>query len=303
MAFENYWEEKRQYDLDHKKEMIKIIPAANPMFNNSILFKNIKDVPNMSNVELREFINNNFDRILSSVYTGDTINEHVACFQDPRFLDAFADVLQRKRFFENDTIIKINNICYDYISFNNRDEAILNRLVSISNIINRMLIPRLLGLGISNNLASILLIARFSSFELNTCVKRVNFIIISQPKVLMTEEMITEIFKILYPGPEIWVKIFQYFMLDVIPEYTENDSWVSEDVEEVNSLINLSILDILNIQPSAIIRSTLVEYAESYSILNRNKPVRFSMQTLSDDYSRINDIVNYLRYQEQIIVP
>lgn len=308
MAFEQYWAEKKAYDETHPKEMVKIIPMNSPVFNRSVLLQNISDIPNMTDAQLRNFIDHHFVSILNSVFSGNNINEHVKCFTDVRFLDAFIDVLQTAKFYENDVVVKINNICYDYISLNDpahKDQNVVNRMLKMSSLINRALLPRLLGLGLSNNLALILLIARYSSFNIDICIRRVNFIIITQPKILMTQEMITEIFRILYSEPNIWTRIFQYFMLDVIPEYNENDpnNWVTEEIEEVNSTINLAVLDILNTEPTVIIRSALINYAEAYNMINKGKPYRFSLQTLSDDYDRINTVVYNMMYQENIVAP
>lgn len=308
IAFEQYWKDKGEWDKSHKKVMCTIVPTDNPSFNRNALIQNINDIPNMTDAQLRNFIDNHFTSILNNVFSGNMINEHVNSFKDPRFLDAFADVLQLQKFYERDVVIKINNICYDYLSLNDpitKNPDVVNKMIRISNIINRINLPRLLGLGLNNTLASILLIARNSSFSIDICIRRVNFIIITQPKVLMSEEMIREIFYVLYQDNEEWVRIFQYFMLDVIPEYNENDlsSWVTEEIEEVNSTINLAILDILNNLQSRIIRGALINYAESYNMINNTKPIRFSMQRLSDDYNRVVDIVNYLYNQENIYVP
>lgn len=308
MAFEQYWVEKQAYDTTHKKEMVKVVPVNSPAFNKSVLLQSISDIPSMTDAQLRNFIDHHFISILNSVFSGNAINEHVKCFTDLRFLDAFIDVLQTAKFYENDVVVKINNICYDYISLNDpakKDNNVVNRMLKISTLINRASLPRLLGLGLRNDLASILLIARHSSFNIDICVRRVNFIIITQPKVLMTQEMITEIFRILYSETSIWARIFQYFMLDVIPEYNENDmnSWVTEEIEEINSVINLVVLDILNTEPTVTIRAALINYAEAYNMINKGKPYRFSLQRLSDDYDRINAVVYHLMYQESIVVP
>jgi hypothetical protein len=308
VALEKYWEEKQAYDSNHKVNMVRIVTANSPTLNKSVLLQNISDIPNMTDAQLRNFIDHHFLSILNSVFSGSNINEHVKCFTDVRFLDAFIDVLQTVKFYDNDVVVKINNICYDYISLNdpaNKNPAVVDRMLRIGTIINRTLLPRMLGLGLSNNLACILLIARHSSFNLDICVRRVNFIIITQPKVLMTQEMITEIFRIIYSDIGIWARVFQYFMLDVIPEYNENEpnSWVTEEIEEINSIINLAVLDILNTETTATIRAAIINYAEAYNILNKGKPYRFSLQTLSDDYDRINTVVYHLMYQESIIAP
>ena len=304
--FEKYYNEQKEYVKNHKVEMVKVIPMQSVTFNRSVLIQNINDIPNMSDSELRMFIDRHLDTILNSVFTGDTV--HINCFRDGRFLDALADVLTLRKFYESDIVVKINNICYDYISLPHhmQDTLILNKMVRMSSIINKIDLPRLIGLGLNPNLASIILIARYSSFDLNVVIKRVNFIIITQPKSIMTYNTIFEIFMTIYKEAEIWSRIFQYFMFDVIPEYNENDSnaaWVTEEIEEVNSEMNLVILDILNKEPMKVIRAALLNYSESYSMLNYKKPIRFSLQRLSGDYDRVIDVATNMLYNEGICVP
>jgi len=307
MAFEKYWAEKAEYDRTHLREMVKVVPANSPRFNNNILLKSIYDVPNMGNDELRSFIRNNIHVILNNIFFGSQdVNVYVQCFTDVRFLEAFIDVIVSIPTFEKDHIVKINMICYQYITLNpsNRDKMVSDRMLKISSIINRGQLPRLLGLGLSGTFANSLLIARYSDLDLNICVRRVDFAIINQPKVLMSHDMIMEIFRTLYNIMADWVKIFQYVMFDVIPEYDDNENgWVTPEIEEVDSTLSLVILDILNDLPSAMIRSTLLNYASGYDMVNNQKKIRFSMQRLSDDYSRINDAVYALKTYEGIYVP
>ena len=118
--------------------------------------------------------------------------------------------------------------------------------------------------------------------------------------------MIHEILCCLYDVMKDYYMVFQYMMLDVIPEYDDDDEktwWVTDDISEVNSVMNLAVLDILDNLPTQLIRNTLVNYAEGYRIVNPNRRVRFSMQRLSDDYYRINDVVYALAEREAIFVP
>lgn len=308
--FDNFYKECREYNDAHQVEMVKLsAPVDSPTFNKSALLQTLDDIPSMSFDELRNFVARNFNRILDNVFSGNDINEHVMCFTNVNFLDAFIVVLQQNtRFeFEANIIIKCNNISYDYISFKDtKDPAVVSRMIAIGNIINRRTVPRLLGLGLNPDLASILAIARYSSFNLELCVKRIDDILLRQPKALMSQEMITEIFRILYAGRDIWVHVFQYFMMDVIPEYDESNpavAWVTEDVEEINSIMNLAMLDIINTEPTGVINDVIIEYGGSYYMTNNGKPVRFSLHTISDDYSRIRDAVIYLTRNEDIAVP
>lgn len=304
MAFEKYWSDKQKYDSDHKVETVKIDPCNSATLNKSVFLKSISDVDNMDDNQLLVFINLNFNAILNNVFNGTKTNEYVSCFTNVRFLDTFISVLQSKKIYDNNIIIACNNICYDYITLNSssKDQSIVNRMIMIGNIINRASIPRLLGIGLNNNLASIILIARYSSFNIEACIKRVNTIIINQPKELMTYDTIHKIFEVIYYGCEIWITIFQYFMFDAIPEYNSDDEYKMQSVDEVNSTINLVILDILNNMPSQVIRGALINYTEDYNIINNGKPIRFSLKTISDDYYRVLHMVYHLINNEGFII-
>ena len=316
MAFEKYWEEKKAYDNTHKVEMVKIVPSKSPSFNKSILLGSIYDMNNMNDTELRMFVQNSFRTILNNIFFGSKESaDYINCFTNVRFLDAFIDVVQRSihqgTYFDKDNIAKINNICYDYITFNhtNKNPAVVSRMYMLANIINAPYIPRLLGLGLSNNVANLLLIARWSNLNPKVCVKRVNFIIIGQHKSIMTQETIVQIMKILYEldrDQKNYVKIFPYIMMDVLDDYDDADEsthWITDEIQEVDSTLSLAALDILNEFTSSNIRYVLLNYTESYNLVHYGKPVRFSLRRLSDDHQKINDAVNNLRTFENIIVP
>ena len=307
-GFSNFVKELNESAENNRPVEMVSINTSSPVFNTSALFKTINDIPNMTNDEIRIFVLNNFISIIQNVFNSDEdTKKYIKCFTNVSFLDAFIEAASNQRYFTNDIIIRINNICYDYISLKSeKDMAVLNRMINIGNIINRANLPRLLGLGLNPDLASILLIARFSSFELDIVIRRVNLIIITQPKTLMNCDMIMQIFKILYGDYKLWGVIFQYFMFDTIPEYNENNInslWVSEEVEEINSIINLVILQILNETPTPVITQALINYAEYYAMTGRIKPIRFSMRRLSGDYGRIISVIEYLQWAENVYVP
>lgn len=307
-VFDKYYAEKAQYDSQHPVNMVKVRVQDNPNFNLSILKQNIGHIDEMSDVELRKFILRSFKSILNNLFQGKDADKYIKYFQDVRFLDAFIDVVVSMQFLEKDDIVRCNTLCYHYLTLpkEQQDSMVLARMLKLSSIVNRFNLPRLLGLGLSENLASMLLIARYSDIDLNVCVKRVDFIIITQPKELMSEKMIEEIFKCIYNVMDDFYRVFPYMMMDVIPDYDENNEktwWVTDDIIEVNSIMNLSILNILDNLPSQTIRNILLNYSEGQYMVNKYKPVRFSLKNLSADYYRINGVINELLYNEGIVVP
>ena len=301
--FEKIVQDYQNYAAEHKVEMVKIITSNSNVFNRSVLVQTINNIPYMTDEELRRFIQYNINLIFSMIFNQNYMTtDYVKLFYDVRFIDAFIDVLSGMQYLER--VIKCNTICYDYISSPNRDPIIEQRMITLSRVINRNCLPRLLGLGCSDTLANILSIARNSSLNMDVCIKRVDFIIITQSKEFMNQSNIEQIIRILFNVDKEFDKIFQYFMFDVLPEYNENDpstTWITDDIEEVNSTMNLAILDILDSLPMPIIRNVILNYAEGYSLIGANRKVRFSMRKLAE-YYRINNAVYDLSY-EGIFIP
>jgi len=305
---EQIWAEKKEYDNSHPVKMVSVRAHESPNLNLSILKQNIDNIDGMNDLELWNFISRSYKSILTKLFQGEDNYKYIRQLQNPRVLDVFIRLFSNMRYIENDDIIRCNTLCYHYITLPKEQQKseVVNRMLRLSDVVNKGYISSLLGLGLSNKLASMILIARFSDIDINVCVKRVNFIIITQPKDLMTDVMIEKIFRIIYDVMNVYYRIFPYLMMDVIPEYDDNNSktwWVTEEVSEVDSQLGLAILNILDNLPSQLIRLTLVNYAEGQSMVHNKKPVRFSLNNLSEDYYRIKSVVTQLSYNESIMVP
>lgn len=299
--FTNYFNDVKNY----VPELNQIITNVNnSQFNTSILLKTVNDIDNMNDNELEYFIYYHFNIILSNIY-GNNKDVYINLFKNERFLDKFLVVLNRINISQN-AFNTINNICYDYMTYTDRDQTIVNKMIAISSFINRNFIPRLLGLGLGSDLANIICIARYSGTKLDVIVKRINFIIITTP-IFNNSELIESVLDVVYNTsvePWLWTKIFGYFMIDVIPEESNdaNETWVTSEINENNSYLNLAVLNILNREPTEIIRAALIEYAESFKILNYKKN-RFSLRNISNDYDRIKHVIYNLGCNENIYVP
>lgn len=319
-SINKYWEEKRLYDQTHQPVMTTVKPMESPMFNHTILFKTINDRNSMSDAELRYFIQRNFIVLINNVFDESTRKAHVQAFRDVRFLDAFIDVISTIQFFEPDQIVKINLIIYHYIALSDSEKSndVINRMIKISSIINKPKLISLKKFGLPELIENLLVIARYSDFNLEVCVKRVDLIIITNPQIRETfgdadfdyysqdkdpTEKLAQLLSELYIGDE-WFYVFPYFMLDVtLPP--SNEEWVTEEVEEMNSFLELAVLFVLEniIVDSQKLRGILLNYAEGYRVINATRPVRFSMRNISNEYMRIKSVIDYLESEEGIYVP
>ena len=307
--FDQFWQDQSSYDQQHPVQMVKVRVDESPNFSLPILKQNVDNINNLSRDELKDFIYRCYDSIVKNLFDKDNAQKYARVFQNIKFLDVFIEV-SKDVIIDSSNLIRLNTMCYDYITLPKemQDTTVVNRMLQLSSIINRAYIPRLCGLGLSSSLASMLLIARFSDTDLNICVKRVNFIIINQPKELMSTVMIEEILRNLYNVLVDFYRIFPYFMIDIIPEYdeyNENTLWVTEDIDKVNSRLNLAMLNILNSLPSNMIRSTLINYSEAMRMVYVGYKVRFSLRTLNEsEYYRINTAIQEITYtRSDIYVP
>lgn len=303
-----YWADKEEWDRTHPVNMVKILPASNPSFNIPILRQNIDNIDSMTDEELRNFVYRNYKSILANMFNGSETIKYITKLQNSRVLDALIYVFSSLAFIDSDDAVLINTLCYHYITLpkDKQNHSVVNRMLQLSGIVNKRYEPRLLGLGLSQNLVAMILIARFSDISLEVCIKRVNFIIITQPKELMTEKMIEDIFRILYDCMNCYSRMFPYLMTDVIPDYDENNEntwWVTEEIAEVDSALGLVALNILDSLPSQMIRDTLINYTEARNTVYTNKPIRYSLQNLSEDYYRIKSVIYGMEVNEGVYVP
>lgn len=319
-SVEQYFKEKAAYDAA-RSAPVEVKPMESPLFNHSILFKTIDDRNDMSDSELRYFIQRSFQAIMNNVFDSSVGARYVIAFQDERFLDAFIDVLLQMQFYDSDVIVRLNLICYHYLTLPEMSKRaeVSQRMLKISGIINRNKLIQMKKFGLQPNLESLLIVARFSDFDLSICVKRVNLMMVTSPQIYKKlnlgdpydapsdeairwfAQLLLELYRV-----EDWNFVLGYFMLDVLPEFDEyNNQWVTPEVEAVDSAMSLAILKILDemIDNSAKLREIMVTYAEGYRIMNKRAPVKFSFQTISYEYQRLSAVVKYLAEEENIYVP
>ena len=189
-----YWREKEAYDASHKMQLTTPAPQNSPLFNYGILFKNIEDRNSMSDSELRYFIQRNFQAIMNNIFSKEIGIKYIDAFQEARFLDAFIDVLNTMQFFDSDVIIRLNLLAYHYLTSPIKKSEISARMLSIGSIINRSKLIAFKKFNLPHNLENVLIIARYSDFDLNICVKRVNLILDLNPELLQILDIIRQIF-------------------------------------------------------------------------------------------------------------
>ena len=291
IPLESFFEQSKNIKTEDEK-----MTDANFNCFDSSHFKNtiINCVNNMNDYDLCIFLKNNIERLCEDIMRGD-INSYAGHFQNDKFISALTKAISSIPI-TNDIIVACNRIIYDYFTLDNADKYIKQKYLVISKIVNKDLISSLMTIGLDEDTASNLAICRHSSVNKKTNVKRLNFTIYFKDSEVMTEQRIVWIYEKMFDRIS---DLFQAIMFEV---YTPQQEEVfNANFPENYSTVSLAILCILNNMTSNNIKRVLLGYNTEWEYKGK-PPVRFSMRALSNDYSRINNVVESLA-QEGVFIP
>ena len=276
-----------------KRELVQVKLFNNPAYNPIVLKEKLLNIDSLQDKELFEILRDSYEYVLSEIFI-DKNEYYLSLFTNPRFLSIMIQVISSVNNISHTNRTYVNKIVYDYLTLDKKDQYVKQLMYSLSKMVNKDVLPRLLGLGLQEDLAIYLALARFSSQKEIVNVKRVNFVIMTSPIEVMTEQMIVYIYEKLFD------RITPLFVGTMIDNCKQD---MSQEMEEIYSTISLAVLDILNCMPSGDIRKVLISYVGDYQAIYYKSGYRFSMQCLSNDYSRINQVVQALYTNENIYVP
>jgi len=180
-------------------------------------------------------------------------------------------------------ITSINHTVYDYMVSENADEETKLLMFDIAKIIDYNYILRLCSI-MPLETARLMALAKFSSFDKKTSVERLNSVI-CKSGMDFSESDIIYIFSTFYSD--------RFSVLFNVLMTTKQDQFEERIQKKIYDMISLAIIDILNSMTSDDIYKVLYNYA-SYLELGGTTDVRFSLHSLSDDYDRINHIIDEL---------
>ncbi|MGL5752089.1 MAG: hypothetical protein ACRCXT_16270 [Paraclostridium sp.] len=277
-----------------KPNTVTIDLHNNPSINTRVLLDRLFAIDNIKDDDVFELISMNYSTILNTKFI-----ETYGCaniFTNSKFLNILTHVLYKVNI-TLDIKICCNKIAYDYITLKNDNQLIKDMLINLSKTVNRDYMYSLVGLGIPDDIAAMILLYRYSSNKELVNLQRMNWVICNSPEELMDEQMIIYIYERLAVNS--FADLFEATMFDIYEKGVH-----SESIMNIYSLTSLAITDILNNLPSDKIAYVLKRYTTDRSSILGLLPVRFSLQTLSyEDYYRIHDIIRYLANVEQIYVP
>lgn len=273
------------------KDTIEI--NANPLINRDAFRQKIPYIDQIPDYELLSLIKSSLDIIIMEINNGDT--EYINAVTNHKFLDAFTKVMSMIPI-DYDKKRCCNKIAYDYMTLEDSDEFTKVKLLNLSLIVNRDVVQRLKTLNLNEKSSANIALSRFSSAKEIVNVKRLNFTICNMDEEVMTEQMIIWIYE------KLFTRISDLFEGSMFEWYSAAEEEVlGESFMNIYSIVSLAVLTILNNMPIQDITKVIVSYANNWKFKNK-PPVRFSLKTLSGDFSRINSVVESLE-NTSIYVP
>ena len=274
----------RKVSQTQSQQQILVDPNFDQL-NRNIFKQSIPNFAIMDDHSIATLIRNNIDIISSDILHDDAA--YAPLLRDPKFITAFIRAINSIPM-DYSTKLACNKITYDYFTSENPDPAIKQQYLNMSRNVNREAINKLMAIGLDENTASNLALCRYSSANEKTNIKRLNFSIYHRDPNIMTEQMVVWIYEKLFDRIS---DLFQATMLEVYSPQQQED--FGDNFMEVYGTVGLVVLIILNNMTSDNIRKVLIGYEAEWEYHGR-PPVRFSLHTLSNDYSKINRVVEYL---------
>lgn len=249
-------------------------------------FKNsLNGILDMDEHHIAVIVKNNIDEIADDILSGNI--PYIGIFGNSNFINGFIRAIGS---IPIDYKIRLacNKLTYDYFTSDNAIADIKQKYLHISRVVNRQDINKIMTLGIDENTACNLALCRYSSTIEPTNVKRLNFALYHRDPNVMTEQMIVWIYEKLFDRIS---PLFYGIMFEVYSPQEEQD--FGENFMEIYGTVSLACLDILNNMTSENITKVINGYIEDWEY--RGKPaVRFSLRSLSADYSRITRVVEHI---------
>lgn len=266
----------------------KTQPTVEPDFNSlnrDAFIMAIPNIPNMDEHQIAILVKNNIDSITDQILSGKV--PYINLFSDINFINGFIRALSSIPI-SYKIQLACNKLTYDYFTADVSVPEIKQKYLNVSKVINRAKINELMALGIDENTASNLCLCRYSSTSEYTGVKRLNFTLYHKDHEFMNEQMIVWIYEKMFDRVS---PIFYGVMFEVYTKQQEED--FGDNFTEVYGTVGLVALDILNNMTSEDIQKILTGYSKEWEFRGR-PPVRFSLRSLSADYSHIQRVVDHL---------
>lgn len=190
--------------------------------------------------------------------------------------------------------ITINRITYDYYSADGKiiekDSEVCGLLLKFCETVDYEYIKPLTNI-VDPTTARFMALSNFSSNDVETCVHRLNDLIIKTGFDFSISNIV-DIYSRFYSNN--FSLLWNYTMTSVYDNLPPNEL-------HNNDRINLALVNILNNMTSDDIYKILYQYS-SYITMMKKAKIRFSVRNLSNDFERINKVVSSM-LDEEIYLP
>lgn len=261
-------------------------------FSNMIGGSNIKsklsNIDSLTNADIYNIFGTYLNDILDCIFK-DKDQQLIELFTNARFITIATQAMynitptttQRRR---------LNKLAYDYLILknDNKSKEISALMINFSKVVNKDITPRLCGYGLSEEVATMIALARYSSEREITNTKRLNRVIMQQPMKIMTEQMIVDIYCALYTSA---LDLFEGVMYDIASYQTLN-----ENEKEIYGTITLALLDIINELPMSLIKEVLRCFTNNQQMLHPDSRLRFNIESFCpEDYPRLDECIQWMK--------
>ena len=272
--------------LKDDKEILSSPKFSTIGYSHSSFLNKLEDC-SMSDVKIKtEILNGNY---FNMDYFNDPTSRQIfqKIWTNKSFLKNLLELLDTNKAYRDKIILSditsINHTIYDYMVSENADEELKIIMFDIAKVIDCNYILKLCTI-MPLETARLMSLAKFSSFDKKTAVERLNSVI-CKSGIDFSENDIIYIFATFYADRfSILFNAIMTIKQDVFEERLQ---------KKIYDMISLSLLTILNSMTSDDIYKVLYNYS-TYIGLVSDSCVRFSMRSLSDDYNRINLIIDEL---------
>lgn len=251
----------------------------------------ISNIDNMSEDDISKDVKS----ILAYHIKEENIPNLVTLLCNQKFMIHMARIASSFQFNYNQKVL-LNMIILDAIKAGcTKDEYSKSITINLVKRVNKDLLPKINMITQDEEVAALVLLRRYSSFNESECVIRLNSYLMkaldfSKLDVEGSEQLIVNLYDALFYKV---TPLFEGIMFDT----REARGKLPDNENEIFGVIGLAILDVLNNMPSQYIYTILKSYADTYRLLyNSSVPVRYSMDNVNaTDYGRILQMVQALR--------
>lgn len=265
------------------------LSIADNIHINSDIIKHI-DPEQLSEKELFD-ICSDFNKISAMLFKDqDTMLRLLA---NEKFVTVLTQVLYKMNLEEYQRI----QICNTVYNLQRQTNTKINHplLVNLAKVVNKDVMPRIMELGFKEDLAAAICIARFSSSNSMEQIKRINWQIINVSEELITEPVIKTYEALGYFSK--FTELFNGIMYNCIIQNTLNET------QQYNySIISTALYEMLDGIPMELCYSLLRNFIWTRQF-NGNLPLRLNLNSCSEAYPRLLQVLNALKENEGLIVP